>query len=426
MGLLTPGLTPPVFNPLSRAAALAPAQSSVPRCIPISPVLTEPGHAWVADGFGTSNLNLTTDFALGTQSVQLTTNNGGSNASPARISNTTAISWDATGRQIMLWLKVDDETKLQSLALYVGSGTSWSNYFLWNFQAIGAPDYTQWFVRSGEWTIITLNFADASIAGTPDRTAITRIRLVGADLATGVVNIGFNGAAMCAEPAAAFPNGVVSITFDDSYAGHQTIGRPRMDLYGFPGTTYTIAELVGTTGYCTIPQLQALEHTSGWEVAAHAFTAAAHNNRFSSLSNEALAYELEGLKKWMLQYGFRGADHLAWPGGDFNAATRSVVSRYFTSARTTIRTTRETAPPPDRLKMRAYNVLNTTTPATVNALVDNAYANRTWLILIFHKLLPSGAATGIEYNQVDFNTVVDYLNTKGIPVRTVSEVLAAL
>jgi hypothetical protein len=57
--------------------------------------------------------------------------------------------------------------------------------------------------------------------------------------------------------------------------------------------------------------------------------------------------------------------------------------------------------------------------------IDNAFANKEWLILMFHRIsTPADVTT--KYTPTNFNTVIDYLNTKGIPVRTIGDVLSAL
>ena len=63
-------------------------------------------------------------------------------------------------------------------------------------------------------------------------------------------------------------------------------------------------------------------------------------------------------------------------------------------------------------------------PATITAAIDKAWTNGEWLILCFH-----GIHTGSDsywYDSTDYRTIVDYINAKTIPVRTVGNVLNTL
>ena len=61
----------------------------------------------------------------------------------------------------------------------------------------------------------------------------------------------------------------------------------------------------------------------------------------------------------------------------------------------------------------------------LTALIDSAYTNGWWLIITLHDITASGAAAATEWDVSKVQTVVDYCNTKPIPVRTIGEVLTA-
>jgi len=377
------------------------------------------GHGWTADGTGTSNLNDTSDYVLGSQAASGTSDGGGSNYQ--RLSKY-GLAVDMTGKQFKLWVK-EGTGSIKDILVYARSGASWTHFYMWSIRTTAS---TAPYLRDG-WRLVTLNFGDAAVTGTPDRAAIEGVRVAWRDnggASTATVHV--NGLASFAEPATAFPNGVVSLTFDDGYSSIFTEARKKMDTYGFPGTHYTIRDLIGTSGYMTTAQLAQLQDLHGWEIGSHADTNAAHTDRFTGLTTAELEVELRDLKAWMTGEGFRAADQLAYPGGEFNEAVTQAMTAYYASGRTTSGKglTLETVPPADPYRLRAFNVIDTDTTGTIQALVDKAYTNKQWLILVFHKILTT-SATSIEYSIANFGTVVDYLNTKGIPVRTVGEVLRA-
>jgi hypothetical protein len=80
--------------------------------------------------------------------------------------------------------------------------------------------------------------------------------------------------------------------------------------------------------------------------------------------------------------------------------------------------------PADSLKLRVFYVTNTTTLARATAAVDNARANREWIVLVFHQLVASPPAVSTEWSAADFATLVAHVASSGIPVKTVGQVLA--
>lgn len=63
--------------------------------------------------------------------------------------------------------------------------------------------------------------------------------------------------------------------------------------------------------------------------------------------------------------------------------------------------------------------------ATVTALIDRAKANKEWLVITFHDINSAPSAT-TDYSITNFNTIIDYLATAGIPVETFGEVTYGL
>jgi hypothetical protein len=128
------------------------------------------------------------------------------------------------------------------------------------------------------------------------------------------------------------------------------------------------------------------------------------------------------MRAWSAANGFRGGEHFAWPLGILTTGGADLSRKYFSSGRTIYEKQQETLTPSDRFRLRIRNVTSTTTTASLQTDIDNAFANKEWLILMLHRIeTPADVAT--KYTPTNFNTVIDYLNTKGIPVRTVGDVL---
>jgi peptidoglycan/xylan/chitin deacetylase (PgdA/CDA1 family) len=374
------------------------------------------GHGASINGVVTSsNLNDTSDYALGTQHASLVTQLNTA-ASIRKLANPNI---DMTGKSIVVWVKIDDITHLSTIDIYLGSA-SLANFFRFRIHTQGTAE--AYSINSGEWVRLVVNWGDlASTTGAPVRTTITDWQVRVLDDNAGTVTFRLGGIATVPEPTQ-WPNGVVSVTFDDGYISQFDEARKKMDTYGFPGVAYLIRDRIGTSGFMTIAQLQQLQERSGWQIASHANTTAHHDNRLTTLSPNDLDADFRALKGWMLRNGFNGFDDFALPGGAFNPTVLAALARHFRSARTISDITHETIPVHHRLRLRSRTVISTDSTATIQGLIDNAFANKHWLILTFHRIVTTPGSSS-EYSIANFGTLIDYLNTKGIPVVTVADVL---
>jgi hypothetical protein len=182
--------------------------------------------------------------------VSLTTDGLGTAKTLKRVAQP---AMNLTGRYVRLWVKVPDQTRVAGLQVYLGD-TNLANFYRWELKSSAGQKW----VTDGDWHLITLSFGDATVTGTPARAAVTDVQFRVVDDATGPVTVYVNGLAH-APLSTAFPNGVLSFTFDDTYASHYTQARPRMDAYGFPGTAYVIQEYVDGVGRMSMAQLHGLE-----------------------------------------------------------------------------------------------------------------------------------------------------------------------
>lgn len=67
------------------------------------------------------------------------------------------------------------------------------------------------------------------------------------------------------------PERVVVLTFDDGYEDAATQALPLLEMYGFTGTFYIIANFVGVDGYMSWEQINML-HAAGMEIGSHTLT----------------------------------------------------------------------------------------------------------------------------------------------------------
>ena len=396
-----------------------------------SAVLTQfqSGHGFTNNAGSTYTANDTSDFIVGTQAAKIVT--GGTGAA-ANVSKTGMTAFDTTGKTIRLRLKVDDITHVAGVNLFLGTSNFATNY-KWIIQGGAAGSNL---ITSGEWVTVTLNWHDATTSGSPARSGLTDVRLQITDDGTAPVTAHYQSVELIPDASSVFPNGVVSICFDDCWQSVWDLGKPRLDLYGYPATMYTIQDVLGVSTRLTLAELYHLQDRCGWEIASHAYTDEDHALSYTGMTAAQLDTDLRALKGWTLASGFRGGDGTAYPLGQYGLttdaqSTTNVLRRYFNYARTTHSRTKETFPPGDPYRLRAISSISSfsggyaptsLTTATTGDL-DKAKANQSWLILVFHKI-SSGAATDTSTcSQSDFNSIIDAINTKSIPVIPVGDVL---
>lgn len=427
-GFRVPPMVPAPRNPAFRAATTS--------------FLMQTGHGWTAGGGGTasSDLNSTTQFVRGTQALRVTTNSTGVQSHLRRVALPVL---DLTGKMIRLTLRVDDITNLDHLNFYVGT-SSFANFFQWTFHTHSGSSAN--YVQSGEWVVIQLQWADiTNVGGTftitngvpSTKTGFTDLQFAAYDNAAGAITWHLQSVEIVPDLTSTFPSGVISVTFDDSWKSQYNLARPKMDALGYRGSLYTIADYIGTANRLTLTDLRSLQNFSGWEVAGHAYANANHGqpNGFADLTAEDVNRDFLKLKLWMTENGFT-SDNFAYPKGHFDKTTDGVpvdqiAAQYWATSRTIISETKEAFPPamPQRIKALtgisdAVGAFWTPTKlAEAGGVLDRCNSQGDWLILTLHELTTGVPADTTVITQSGFESIVDSIAARGIPVLPVNDII---
>lgn len=386
-------------------------------------------HSWAAGtgSAGTVNLNYTGGSPLlYDRGVRMVTPGGGASKAISDYNHPAPV--DLTGLLLRVWVCVADAANLDQMTVYAGDAGQ-ANSFAWTLgvgQAALAD--SQRLTPSGRYVGLTLPWSEAIVTGTPTRASIAQFRIVTRDNGASLV-VDHQGIDTVAA-ASVFPQGVVSFTFDDFAPGQYAIGAAKLEQYGCPGTLfYGIPGQLDTGSNMTLQQAKNLDQR-GHEIAAHAMTAAIHNAGglgYPALTADQVKTDIAQNSSWLAANAFSGTDHGAWPHGARTAQNVDTARRFLKASRGTppAASRVETLPPADPMFLRSVLIDANTPAATITALIDRAYANGEWLILAFHELKSSGAS-GLAYNQSAYFQIVEYARAKGIAVRSVGQVLAAL
>ena len=372
----------------------------------------QPGHGFVMQSSAGSQLDDPLTFALGEQSLRITTDGDGTSVF-SRKAITPPLNF--TDRMLKAWIKVDGVDNIRELRISVTGDDfrTWTDYWI-----AGAGAEAE-FLQDNRWNVITLGLAQTMAAGSPDTSRVDGVQVRVTDRGTGEpATVWFNGIALVQRN----DRGIVTIAFDDGYDSDYTHARPVLDRYHFPATSYVVGSLVGGPGRLSVAQLKNLQDLNGWDIASHSYT---HSNLTERAGSE-IDTDLDLSKQFLVQNGlYRGSEHFAYPNGIFDSdELRSLVQKYFKTARTALGPS-ETLPPSDPHRLRAMMVVNTTPPAEVSQQVQAAIAGGDWLILVFHKIVDSDADDDSEYLKSNFEQIVDDIASRGVEVMTVSEVYSS-
>jgi hypothetical protein len=420
------------------ASGLYPPQGITQPWVAASDLVTQfqAGHGWTgSSGFVAND---TTDYITGTQSSKITTSSTGT----FKMQSPT-LALDLTAKQIRLRVKIDDITNVNAMNVWAGNDSTITNGYKWFVQGTlgGSNQVISGGTTAAEgWVVLVLNVGDAQLIGSPTRTGIVCLKLeISRTAAAGEVTLHVDEIDFVAEPSTLYPNGAVVICMDDTDAEQWSNAKPVLDPFRYRANFFTITDQIGVAGRLTADQLRVLQD-EGHEIHAHAYTDADHALTYTGMTAAALEADLRAQKAWMRAQGFRG-EGTAYPKGQYGVTTDSVpthqiVRKYHAFARADSSGTNKpggTVPIGDPFRLPALSSITTFSggfpPATltgtgVGSLTAVAAAHGV-KILVFHKVV-TGVPAGLdEIALSDFTTIVAQINSLGMKVITMGELLTA-
>ena len=306
---------------------------------------------------------------IGTQSLKLVT---AGDEVQSHVRKKSVGPYDFSGKDLRLTFKVDGLAHVSTFEVFLSSDNLATNNVHY---PVSIP--IQPYIADGEWATVTISWGDLASNFAPGSIARSKVNFVefrfeddGAAPVTFHIN----------EVAATAPvgTGAVSIVFDDGWQSTYTRARPSLDRYGYRATSVVIRDLVGTANYLTLAQLRALQNSSGWDIGAHADTVADHNAGFANLEDSVVEADLQGIKRWLIENGFKRRDLFAWPQGSFTASQMLIARRFFNGIRGTTGGSggavgpQETFPPGENVRLRTWVIGSTETAADVEAALSRA------------------------------------------------------
>lgn len=364
------------------------------------------GHGWTTSA-SEINLNATDVLFAAAQGVKY--GPADPNATKTLNSPTLSPTLDMTGKVLVLALRSLDANGA-GLSVFLGNST------LTSYRLYSNPKPENYSVENG-WTLVTIHpDGHSTTVGTPDMAAIQKISIRFED-PTGT-HTEMLGAVGTAPIPSKYPNGVVTIDFDDNSPGQFDLARPLMVARGFPGTICAIGEAAdaAANGAMSVSDMHMLEDMFGWEIGGHSALYTDHVD-MRTLTDAQLDNSVLRMRQWLRKNRFR-SNWFAYPNGNMDNRVRAVVRKNFPLGRSTgpngVITTY-----PVTANLHALPCHFPTTSADVSTRITTAVARKQWLALGFHGIT-SGTPTGSQISLTEFTAILDAIVAAGMPVVTPS------
>lgn len=210
-----------------------------------------------------------------------------------------------------------------------------------------------------------------------------------------------------------FNRPLVSITFDDGHEENVTTALPVLNQYGFK-TTHCFATqyIEGNPGQ--VANVNAFS-TTGHEICSHSVT----HPDLTTLNAAQLDYEISHPKTYLASITGQPISGFATPYGAYNATVLNALGQYYDVHRT-VDEGYNTKDSLNVMKLRVQNMTPQVTLAQFKEWVNKAKADKTWLILVYHRV----AATNPEaYDtpKADFDQQMAWLSTQNVTIATMRD-----
>lgn len=215
-----------------------------------------------------------------------------------------------------------------------------------------------------------------------------------------------------------FNRPLVSLTFDDGFEENVATVLPKLNSKDMKSTQcYATQYIEGVAGQ---PENVLTFKNAGHEVCSHTVSHPA----LTSLDINQLTYELTHSKQYLESVIGGPVVNFASPYGDYDAAINTEIKKYYRSHRTVDEgyNSKDNFNP---YRIRVQNMQMNTTLAEFQSWLNKAKADKTWLVLVYHRVTPTTPGQ-FDTLESDFIQQVNALSASGITVKTYNDALDEL
>ena len=205
---------------------------------------------------------------------------------------------------------------------------------------------------------------------------------------------------------------LVSFVDDDGNPAVLTKLRPLAEMYGVPFTICMPSDFIMNGNGLSVAQLKDLQDSNGFEIASHGKT---HTPINTSMPNEQQEVEVYESWRQMRELGLN-VETIVYPYGQSTPYAREIVSRYYKAG---VSTDTRLNPTP-LLTYRLGRLQFPTTGWTLSnytAKVDEAIANKSWLIFMLH----CGQAEHDAATQTILEQLIQYVQSVNVDIVNITD-----
>ncbi len=218
------------------------------------------------------------------------------------------------------------------------------------------------------------------------------------------------------------PNGfsrpLLTMTFDDGHEDNATNALPILNQYGLKTTQCFATSFIEGHSQAVKDGVLAFKNT-GHEICSHTVT----HPFLTTTTTTGLAHELQHSREYLRSLTGATVDNFASPYGDYDVRVINEIKKHYRSHRTVD----EGYNSKDNFNiysLRVQNVLDTTSAAQVTEWIHKAQADRTWLILVYHRVADDPGP--YDSYKTTFAEHVQAIAASGITVKTYNDALDEL
>jgi len=180
--------------------------------------------------------------------------------------------------------------------------------------------------------------------------------------------------------ASGFSRGLLTLTFDDGWENNYQTALPLMQQFGFVSTQFYATQFINAGNQTHLSRINQFIN-AGHEIGSHTVT----HPDLTTLSPRKLANELDQSKRFLENTFNVQIKNFASPYGAYNQNVISAISSRYRSHRT-VDAGYNSKDNFDIYRLKVQNILLTTTTSEVEQWVNQAKQDKTWLILVYHRI----------------------------------------
>jgi len=218
-----------------------------------------------------------------------------------------------------------------------------------------------------------------------------------------------------------FHNALLTLTFDDGWEENVTTALPLMQQYGYLSNQFYATDFIQNSQNGEAEAIQIINQfiAAGHGVDSHTVT----HPDLTAITAEQSLNELTSSKAYLQSKFNLPINYFATPYGAYNASVKSQIMSNYTIHRT-VDVGFNSKDNFDITRLKVQNVFSTTTAAEVATWIQQSQIERTWLILVLHRVASDPGPYDIT--EITFADILATINQSGIAVKRIDQALAEL